>query len=58
MVWPAKVTARASGRSRAPWHTGQSTVCTYRSARSRIAGLPVVASVCSTWRRALEKVPR
>jgi hypothetical protein len=57
MLWPAKVTASASGRSPVPWHTGQGTVWTNCSARWRMAALFELASVCITWRSALEKVP-
>ena len=57
IVSPAKLTASASGRRPVPPHTGQGTVSTYCSARSRIDALFEFASVCMTWRSALENVP-
>ena len=57
IVSPAKVTASASGRRPVPPHVGQATVSTNCSARSRIVALFEFASVCITWRSALENVP-
>ena len=57
MFRPANVTASASGRSPEPWHTGQSTLSTNFSTRLRIIALCELASVCRTWRSALENVP-
>ena len=57
MLRPAKVTASASGRSPEPSQTGQATLSTNLSTRLRIMALCELASVCRTWRSALENVP-
>ena len=57
MECPATVTASASGRSPLPWHSGQGTLRTNRSARSRIRSLLESASTCMTCLRALQNFP-
>ena len=57
MVRPAKVTFSASGRSPEPWQSPHSTLSTYCRTRRRIIALCELASVCRTWRSALENVP-
>ena len=47
-VRPANVTASASARSPAPWHSGHGVTSTWLSARRRSVALAVLASVCST----------
>ena len=57
MSSPAKVTDSASGLSRRPPHTGHGLLTRYAAARSRMRALLLLAKECSTWRRALLKVP-
>ncbi len=57
MSCPAKVTAKASGLRRLPWHSGHGVATRYCATRFFIMALGLWAKVCSTWRRALLKVP-
>ena len=57
IVWPANVTASASGRSPLPWQSGHGASSTNRSARSRIRSLLESASTCMTCLRALQNFP-
>lgn len=57
MSSPANFTASDSGRSRLPPQTGQAAPSMYRDTRRLISALWVLAKVCSTYRRALVKVP-
>ena len=54
---PINFTDSAAGRSRFPLQTGQSALIRNCATRRFIIALCVVAKVCSTKRRALEKLP-